>query len=273
MPTEPTISYFSVTPELQSETRTGVFPREMQGRQQAGTSSQQVYSGQWADMSSLMSAQLATGSLAQQVQATLSRQPGGLGQLTITRTDYISATDPGGGGGGSEPSMQAQDVGTSEQNPEYSYEFAEVQEPIMTHPAIAAAGLSQDALSVLAYLSKGGQLTDNIWLSGGNQLRVNAAIAYYNIPLWLVMLVQIPNYLDVKVTLTASWSVDPTTTVSIPTALAITTPPGPIQTPLGRNWLYVGGSYQIKGSDCKLVKKYILSGPGGWDSRIYPSNV
>lgn len=271
MPTEPTISYFSVTPELQSETRSGVFPREMQGRQQAGTSSQQVYSGQWADMTSLMSAQLATGSLAQQVQATLSRQPGGLGQLTITRTDYISATDPGGGGG-SEPSMQAQDVGTSEQNPEYSYEFAEVQEPIMTHPAIAAAGLSQDALSVLAYLAKGGQLTDNIWLSGGNQLRVNAAIAHYNIPLWLVMLVQIPNYLDVKVTLTASWSVDPTTTVSIPTALAITQPPGPIQTPLGRNWLYVGGSYQIKGSDCKLVKKYILSGPGGWDSRIYPSN-
>lgn len=267
----PTINHFSVSPELQSETRTGIFPREMQGRQQAGTSSQQVFSGQWADMLALMSSQLATGSLAQQVQATLSRQPGGIGQLTVNRTDFISASSPGGGGGGADPSMEAQDVGTSEENPEYSYEFAEVQEPIMTHPSITAANLSPEALSVLAYLARGGQPGDNIWLPGGNQLRVSAALNLYSIPSNLVRLVQIPNYLDVKITLTASWSVDPTTIVTLPSTLTITTPPGPITTPAGRNWLYAGGSYQLKGSDCKLVKKFILSGPGGWNSAIYPS--
>lgn len=269
MPTEYSVNHFSVTPQLTGEVHSAVFPLDMEGRRPSGVSAQYTYSGKWADMQTLMQQKLQLGSLAQQVQCQLSRQPGDTGQLQVTVSEHLSAGGGGGGGGGGNT---VQDVGTSENNPSYTLRLNKVQESIMLHPLIADAALSDQVLALLNYLAKGGDMGDVIWLLNGKQMRLQDALTMYSVDPNLVRLVRTPQFLDVQIELTATWSVSPDTiTSNMPTGLHIETPPGPFKTPAGRNWLFIGGHYQVTGTDTQAVKTYLLSGPGGWSSTVYPS--
>lgn len=244
-----------------SFTRTNTQPQDMQGRTPSGLVEVQKFTGIFADLEELFDEKIAGASLSKQVSCSLSRLAGDTGELTVTSTHYREAASDAGS------------VGQSEDNPEYSFEFAETTESIMLHPLIADAGFSADVLSTLAYLANNPSgLGDFIWLSDGYQHQVYEYLYQHSVPQAVIDLCQKGSeMLGIRISCSASWQVAPDSPTAYDTSATIVDPPGGIPTPENRNWLHVGSGYKVQGRKVSCTKKYLLSDVGGWDPLRYPS--
>lgn len=238
-------------------------PRNMGGLTPTGETWETRYTGTLAQMEELFNAQLATGGQYRQVSCSLTRTEGNMAELVVSSAAFVEPLDP--------EQPVAGDVGTSETNPTYSYDFAEVTEHILTHPKIVEQNYSPEMLSVMSYIVKGGDWGDWIYADdSGHQIHVTEYFSHNNVPQEILNLLFTPTYLATRTFLTVTYTVGAEAPVSaLPEVETIQTPPGPLRTPPGRNWLYKGGSYQVSGDDVQLVQRYALSGPGGWDPNIY----
>lgn len=253
--------------EQAAYTRQLTIPRDMQGAVATGETEEWRYTGLMPQLQELFDAKKADGSLSTQVSLTLTRAAGNFGELVV-RHSYYTAPDP------EATDHKAKEVGSSRNNPSYDYTISTATESIMLHPLIAEGGLSDDLLTVLAHLTKGGTAQDVLRLSDGYEHFAGEYILHYagDQGAKLLSIVATPQWLDIRINLSVTYAVAPDALVALPTACQIHSQvPGPLPTPAGRNWLSGPAKNSVQGDKCTVTEEYILSGPGGWDPDIYQS--
>lgn len=243
--------------------RSATIPVDMQGTAPSGKTEEWKFTGSMEDLEALWSERESYASRLCQVSLSLTRTEGDMGELVVRHSYHLASSDG---------ERLARDVGSSRDNPSYSYSRNDAQESIMLHPLIADAGLSADVLTVLNHIVKGGTEEDWIWLSDGGQHQCREYL-YQQDPVnygTLLKLAQTPSWLDVRITLRVTYSIPPDTVVEMPTWLKIVDEvPGPMPTPAGRNWLTGPMTWDVEGDQAKVSETYVLSGPHGWDEDIY----
>lgn len=217
---------------------------------------------------------LATASEALQVNCSLSRLPGGMAELTVTKTGYIAAPEddpstPGTGLAGA--------TGTSSAAPIVQIDVAEAQDPIMTHPTVTAAGFAPDSPQFIALnmLASGHDMMATFSTpdsTDGSPVVWTVFDALRGVGADVIALVQsASSYLVPNITMTIKWALaDDAAVPSFGQYFTIQTPENAPSVSGGRNWLYLGGGMTLEGGSAMVVKKYKLSGPGGWNSAVYP---
>lgn len=245
-----------------------VCPQDMSGYRATGRSREWNFTGDFAALEVKFEEMLAAGTQLAQRQCVLTRVDGGMAELVVTEVVYEE--DEGSGDGGSE---EAWAVGGSESNPLYEYSFAETAEPILTHPLIAGVygdGKDDDVMSALQFVAQGGMDNAIIYLSDGKQSDVKSFLEKKGVSAKVKQMVRTPSFIDVRTRLTVSYEVDKKASVTeLGSTHVVKTPPGPIGTPTGRQWLYVGGGYRKQGDKVYRQEVYLLSGPKGWDADVY----
>lgn len=221
---------------------------------------------------------LAEGSRTMQVACSINAQGGGMGEMSVTRTYYDSAGggddggDDGGGGGGSAP--PAGQVGTTAENPVYDIQISENNIPILLHPKVKDANLSPGSAEEIALRMLSNGADENATFTTGTADKpvahtVGEALSEVSAEVRALVSKQ-SSFLSAGMVLTVRWQIDGTEPApDIGDFFRIATPEGPVGTPSGRNWLLAGGGATIEGDRVFMVKKYILSEPGGWDETIY----
>lgn len=252
-------------------------PRQMRGTA-TGETETLTYTGRMAAMKAMAKAQLAQGSQSMQVRAAITRMEGGMAKLSITRTYY--------GSGSSEepedpenpetpPEAAAGDAGSSEANPLVSFDFTDVQQPILTHPLVQAMGLNDASPQWIALrmLSQGADLTQTFsWSGGGGEPMVyTVAEGLQGVPGDVQKLVGGQQfYLDVMITASVKYEIDGASGLpSFGQVPRIEAPPNAIQLTGGRNWLFCGGGLSLEGGRVMVTKVYKSSEAGGWNPECY----
>lgn len=245
-------------------------PSDMSGYKATGRVREWNFTGDYDALAEKFEEMLALGTYEAQRQCVLTRGEGGMAELVVTETGYEEDTGAGGGGGG-----EAWYVGGSADNPLYEYSFAETAEPILTHPLIAGVygegeGKDDDVMSALQMVAQGGMDNAIIYLSDGKQSDVKSFLEKKGVSAKVRQMVRNPSYIDVRTRLTVSYEVDKKTSVAdLGKTYVVKTPPGPLETPENRQWMYVGGGYRKQGKKVYRQEVYLLSGPKGWDTDIY----
>lgn len=243
-------------------------PADMSGYRATGRSREWNFTGDFDALSEKFEEMLAAGSYTALRQCVLTRGDGGMAELVVTEAEYEVADGDDAGG-----SEEAGSVGSSASNPLYEYSFAETAEPILTHPQIAGVygdGKDDDVMSALQFVAQGGMDNAIIYLSDGKQSDVKSFLEKKGVSAKVQQMVRTPSYIDVRTRLTVSYEVDKKASVAeLGSTHVVKTPPGPIGTPKGRQWLYVGGGYRKQGDKVYRQEVYLLSGPKGWDADIY----
>lgn len=244
-------------------------PADMTGYVPTGRTQEWNYTGDFDALLEVFERELALGSHLARRECTLTRVDGAMAELVVTESVYESVTGDGDGGG-----EAAGAVGSSAANPVYEYSFSESQEPMITHPHIVETwGADDDVMSALQFLAQGGMDNAIIYLSDGKQSDVRSFLNSKGVSRVTQRKMRVPSFIDVRTRLTVSWEVDRKAAVSeLGSTHVVKTPPGPLETPAGRTWLYIGGGYRKQGEKVWRSEVYLLSGPGGWDEQVYKAN-
>lgn len=212
-----------------------------------------------------------------QVACAITAQGGGMGEMSVTRTYYDvgggGGGDGGEGGGGGE-SPPAGQVGTTSENPIYDFQITENNIPILLHPKVKEAGLTPGSPASIALRMLANGADENATFTTGtdeNPVPNTVGLALEHVSTDVRELVSNQSsFLSAGMVLTVRWQIDGEAPVpDITDFFRIATPEGSIGTPSDRNWLLAGGGATIEGDRVFMVKKYILSEPGGWDETIY----
>ncbi len=226
---------------------------------------------------------LAEATEKKQVRCTVTRSEADMAKLTVTRTFYYVTIEggeeegeDGGEGGGDTVPQRAGDVGSSESNPIISFEFNEVQQPIMTHPLVTKFQYSElsDECIALNMLSKGADLEQRFVSSSsgdGAPVVTSVGLALRSVPADVVKLVRsMQFYLDVHITAHLKYEIDADGAVpNFGVVPRIESPPVAIKLGQGRNWLFCGGNITKEGDRIMVTKSYKASESGGWNEDIY----
>lgn len=182
----------------------------------------------------------------------------GFGTKTITKTYYTNSSESGGEDG---------DLGLSAENPNISINASLVTKSILLHPTVAEVmkngGIKAAALKLLA---QGGSTQDMMWDPDTRVQKTVSEIVGDGPEVALVL--SASEFYDVQYTATCTWEVDRAAIAASTLQISIKSPPG-VGNIQGRNWLYTGTSYRTQGGKYIASATYILSGPGGWDTKIY----
>lgn len=214
-----------------------------------------------------------------QVACAITAQGGGMGELSVTRTYYDALGGGGGGGddggdGGGAVSPPAGQVGTTAANPVYDFQITENNIPILLHPKVIEAGLTPGTPAAIALRMLANGADENATFTTGTANNptphtVGEALEHVSSTVRELVSNQ-SSYMSAGLVLTVRWQIDGEAAApNISDFFRIATPEGSIGTPSGRNWLLAGGGATIEGDRVFMVKKYILSEPGGWDETIY----
>lgn len=264
--------------EEQSYSWSKVAPRKMSGTT-TGETETLNFTGSTLSMKSLAQHFLAEGSATMQVSCTVTRQEADMARLTVTRTYY------GSGSSEDEPvepenpdtpeQGQAGEAGSSEANPLISFDFTEVQQPILTHPLVQAMGLNDISPQWIALrmLSQGADLTQTFsWSGGGGEPMVyTVAEGLQGVPGDVQKLVGGQQfYLDVMITASVKYEIDGASSLpAFGQVPRIEAPPNAMQLTGGRNWLFCGGGISLEGGRVMVTKVYKSSDAGGWNPECY----
>ena len=218
---------------------------------------------------------LSGGSEACQVACSLTARGGGMAELTVTRTWYSAAEDgdedePGGGSGGN----VAGEVGSTAENPAYSFQVTENRIPILLHPIVQEAQISPSSYQGIALRMLANGADENATFTVGsadNPRPYTVGIALEHVQDKVKDLVANQStYLSPGLVLDVRWQIDGDMAVpELSNFFKIATPEGGIKAPSNRNWLLAGGGAVIENGRVYMSKKYILSEPGGWDETLY----
>lgn len=239
------------------------------------------FTGATAALKSMAEQFLAEASEKKQVRCEVVRSEADMAKLTVTRTFYYIT---GGGGeegedsgeSGEPPREMAGNVGSSESNPIITWEYAEVQQPILTHPLIRKMQLNEKSPQSIALqmLSKGADMEQRFvysLLGGGEGVVISVADALAAVPGDVVKLVQQQQfYLDVRLTAHLKYEIDADSKVpDFGMVPRIEKPPGAPKLGQDRNWLFCGGSITQEGDRIMVTKSYKASEVGGWSEECY----
>lgn len=217
------------------------------------------YTGTWEDMLAQAATAVGGGGGVHGISCEVERLEGGLGELTVTMTEYREPTeaedDPSGD---SEP-------GTAER-PQYTITSECQPVPLLTHPLFS--GLGDAELQVLKQLMDGVVL-DAVIEVNGSKMKLREALdrlsgAAKTAANYLYK--GITQYYEVMTEATARWK----GTASTYAAGQVCTPPNAPAVTGGRNWMCMGGGEEKQGDEVWQTARFRLSGQGGWDTTLYP---
>lgn len=260
--------------EEQSYSWTKVAPRKMSGTT-TGETETLNFTGSTLAMKSLAEHFLAEGSATMQVSCTVTRQEADMARLAVTRTYYGGADEPDEPVDPEEPEGEAAgEAGSSESNPLISFEFTEVQLPILTHPLVQEKGPGDNVphWAALRMLSQGAdEWQPVVWNYGDQQQVYTVGELIGALDPGMVNLVRKQQfYLDVMITASVRYEIDGRSTVpNFGQVPRIEAPPKAIQLTGGRNWLFCGGGVTLEGGRVMVTKVYKSSDAGGWNPECY----
>jgi len=185
----------------------------------------------------------------------------GWGTKTITKTYYQKASeeDPEGN--------TAASLGQSENNASITINATLVTKSILLHPVVAEVMKSGGAKAAALKMLAQGAIPQDMMYDPDQGARVTIqSVAGDGEAAQLVMAAS--EYYDVQYNATLTWQVDSAHITKADLGLRIKNPPG-IGNIGKRNWLYTGTSYRSQGGKFLATSTYILSGPDGWDPKIY----
>lgn len=268
------MQYFNIIEGLEASEYSWnkVAPRKVTGTA-TGESETLNFTGSTLAMKSLAEHYLAEGSKTMQVSCSVTRGEADMARLQVQRTYYQSTEDDSEN---PENKPTAGEVGSSEACPMISFDYSEVQQPILTHPLIQNLGKSDDdaAMIALQMLSKGADRDQPLTCkAGGETMVTTVGEALWALPDAVVELVGRQQfYLDVQITANLKYEIDATSEVpdfgEVP---RIEQPPGGMKLAAGRNWLFLGGNITKEGDKVMVTKIYKASNAGGWDETLYGS--
>lgn len=234
-----------------------------------------TYNGAFSECKAFGQAAAAGGSNLMQVTAVVERIGGMMAKLTVTKTYYDGYTppdpdDPGTG----EPT--AGQTGSDASNPQYDWAIIANKTSILLHPTVLAAGIDPKSAQGIALkmLSQGADETATFttgtkaspvpWTVGEALASVDDAV--------VALVASQSEFFDPSMELTVTYTIDGTQPApEVGSYMTITAPEGNVSAGGDRNWLLTGGGVQIVNGQTKMVKKYLLSAPGGWNAAAYPS--
>lgn len=224
-----------------------------------GVSETLKFTGRWEDMLARAAEIAGAGQDAYEATCTCTRIGGGLGELSVQFTEYRI---PEGAGEGEETENPL----GSKENPQYSFSTTEAAEPLLGHPYFAGQLTEEECWILQQYA--GGAHPDSEQTYGGKTGILKdlcAALGGKAAELYNFYKQGITQYYEIYAEATARWKGEPLGYAW----LTIQTPPGPVKTPAGRNWLYLGEGAEESGGEIWRTAKFKLSGPGGWSPKLY----
>lgn len=234
-------------------------PVKLEGVESTGVSNEYTYAGGFDALVEYAQEYInANAGKTLQVTATVRREAGGMAQLTLSTTAYKEVVEeeeePEEGGGGTVAPPE-EETGT-----EVSIEVSGSVEDILCHPRFRNVNFDTMAGIALQKLARGADPEEEFeW--GGLTFKVGEQAA--NVDGWELVTRASSYYVPhVVATITDNGR------GGVETVFTISNPPG-LSTPGGYNWLSMGGGMQTVGGKRRRVRKYMLSGPGGWDPEIY----
>lgn len=234
-----------------------------------------TYSGHWDYLRHTVAPTLLSGGTdACQVACALTARGGGMAELTVTRTWYSAAEDEEGGGSGGSGGPVAGEVGSSAENPVYSFQVTENRIPILLHPTVKAAEIEPSSPQGIALRMLSNGADENATFTVGsadNPQPFTVGIALEHVSPEVKDLVSNQStYMSPGLVLDVRWQIDADMAVpELSDFFKIAKPEGGIKDPSDRNWLLAGGGAVIENGRVYMTKKYILSEPGGWDETLY----
>lgn len=254
-------------------------PSDMTGYTATGDYDEIPFAGVIEECQEVAGGYLAGASMTMQVETTMRVIDGRQAELTVRRTYYKKTAQDseasgcgGGSGSGSGPRLiaSAGSWGTSKEHPTYEVHGTGTQESILTHPIIVNQPIDPGSKFALKYVADGGGPDDVMMLPNQTQGTPRDYLMSHGYAELLDLVLSAPNYLDPGLELTVSWQVSPDSpSEAFPALCTIQEPEGPVRAPGRRNWLLIDATYRTQGGKTECVKKYRLSGPNGWDRRIY----
>ena len=238
-------------------------------------SEQHTYGGDWATLRAQAASEAAGATFTRRYSATLTRMAGGHCELVTQWQEYEWVSDNSDGSEDEKP-------GSSEDNPVITLTISAAQESILTSALFTdgdGAGCTAEQLALYKMIAEGASLSTIVIYNKIESTLTQLIADGHSLTSELVAKVQkSPSYYVPRVECEVSWRSQEMLT---PTAsFSIESPQGLESLDLGdRNWLYLGGSSQSvevqadeDGEPVLMynnVKKYLLSGVGGWDPDIY----
>ena len=213
------------------------------------------YTGRWAEVVAMAEDEAGKHPDAWSVSIEAERMGGDLGELTMTKQRFRQATEGDG----------AAEVGTLE-NPAYSCSFTVQADPLLLHPRYRASVSDEDA-ELLREVENGATLLSQVTYKG-MVMTLKQALAKLSgaaAELRGYYLRGVFQYHEVYADATARWKGSAATFE----VGQICVPPGNPATPSGRNWKCVGYGKETNGNDVIYNARFQLSGPGGWDEKLY----
>lgn len=199
------------------------------------------------------------------VDAELTRQPGGKGELRLiwTETEVEAGSSGDSGGDDEEEDEESDDVG-NEDKPEITTSSTCVEEPILTHWRFKnIAGSQLEALNIL--LNGGGLNT--IFKPDGSSRSVSVRSLLRsgeaNVAARLI-LQGVTHWLHPVTEATLRWKARSNRY----TPGTIETPSG-VRTAPGCNWMCTGAGTEKRGKDVWQSATFRMSAKGGWNTEIY----
>lgn len=254
-------------------------PRKVTGVA-TGESETLAFTGSTLAMKDLAAAYLAEGSAAMQVSCTVTRAEANMARLEVTRTWYTSENEQGPGqeqDPENPPEQPAATAGSSENNPIITFDYAEIQQPILTHPLVVEAGYEagSDEMVALRMLAQGADMCQTfVQMRSSNPADnevLTVAEALSGVPAKIKNLVATQQfYLDVAITCSCKFEIDGAN--SAPDMGQIPRIEDPPRAPTlcgNRNWLFVGGGVSLEGDRVMVTKNYKASDAGGWNPDAY----
>lgn len=218
------------------------------------------YTGTWEEVLAKAADICGEPEDAMEVACTCTRLSAGLGELTVQYTEHRVPV-------GADSETSEAPLGSKE-NPQYSFSTTEVAEPLLGHPYFKDQ-LSEEECWILQQYA-GGAHPDSEQTYGGKTGVLKdlcAALTGKAAELYDFYKQGITQYYEVYADATARWKGEPLGYAWH----TIQTPPGPVKTPAGRNWLYLGEGAEESGGEIWRTARFKLSGAGGWNPKLYGS--
>lgn len=223
-----------------------------------GVSESVKYTGTWEEVLAKAADICSLPEDAMEVACTCTRLGAGLGELTVQYTEH--RVPVGADGEATEAPLG------SKENPQYSFNTTEVAEPLLGHPYFKDQLTEEECWILQQYA--GGAHPDSDQTFGGKTDILSkwcAGLTGKAAELYDFYKQGITQYYEVYADATARWKGEPLGYAW----LTIQNPPGPVKTPEGRNWLYLGEGAEESGGEIWRTARFKLSGAGGWNEKLY----
>lgn len=215
------------------------------------------YTGRWSEVLAKAAEIVSEPRDEYAVTCTCTRIAADMGELSIVYAEHKVPS-------GAETEGSEGALGTKE-NPMYTYSTSAVQEPLLCHPRYM--GISWDDAWVLQQYAGGSHPDSDLEYNGqrgtlrefcaGLSGKAREVLNYY--------MAGVTHYLEMYAEATARWKGEPLGYEP----MTICSPPGPVVTPEGRNWLFESEGVEVSGGEVWRSAKFKLSGHGGWDVNLY----